>query len=213
MHLTNFSLNKYNTNSKLRHCNDNLCLENQNTVLRTITWFHQIFCAANNLNFDKIWFEIENLIYKSVLASLDDLIQGYQSRMSSDVLDSINSQSSINQKLPHCFEILGYDIMLDANFKPWILEINHGSDLSDDTAIQKLINTKLIYDTVDLVGSLYNLNWPHKKIKVKYKSKIYDPTADLAATLDQKVENYCYSQNLYKKLNLQKFEFSSDKIY
>lgn len=24
-----------------------------------------------------------------------------------------------------CFEVLGYDVMIDANLNPWIIEVNH----------------------------------------------------------------------------------------
>ena len=31
----------------------------------------------------------------------------------------------IRHLLNRCFEVLGYDVMIDSNLNPWIIEVNH----------------------------------------------------------------------------------------
>lgn len=50
---------------------------------------------------NKLFFEIQMVIIKSLL-SIEKIM--------------------INDK--HCFELYGYDIMIDENLKPWLLEVN-----------------------------------------------------------------------------------------
>jgi tubulin polyglutamylase TTLL6/13 len=33
-----------------------------------------------------------------------------------------------------CFQILGFDIMLDSNLKPWLIEVNHAPSLATESA-------------------------------------------------------------------------------
>lgn len=51
-----------------------------------------------------------------------------------------------------CFELLGFDVILDANLKPWILEVNSSPALSVDTELDAEVKTALINDTIDLLG-------------------------------------------------------------
>lgn len=48
-------------------------------------------------------------------------------------------------------EILGFDIMLDANMKPWLLEVNSSPAMSMETDIDHLIKPALIKDAMELV--------------------------------------------------------------
>ena len=51
-----------------------------------------------------------------------------------------------------CFELYGFDILLDAKLKPWLLEVNISPSLSSSSPLDKKIKTMLICDTLNLVG-------------------------------------------------------------
>ncbi len=51
-----------------------------------------------------------------------------------------------------CFELYGFDILLDANLKPWLLEVNVCPSLSSSSPLDKRIKTMLLIDTLHLVG-------------------------------------------------------------
>jgi D-alanine-D-alanine ligase-like ATP-grasp enzyme len=49
------------------------------------------------------------------------------------------------------FELVGFDILVDENMKPWILEINNTPSLVPHTTIENKIKKELISDLFDLV--------------------------------------------------------------
>jgi tubulin polyglutamylase TTLL1 len=51
----------------------------------------------------------------------------------------------------HCFEVYGYDIMIDAALKPWLLEVNASPSLSASTESDRVLKLGLISDVLDLV--------------------------------------------------------------
>jgi tubulin polyglutamylase TTLL4 len=51
-----------------------------------------------------------------------------------------------------CFEIYGFDILLDHKLKPWLLEVNISPSLSSSSPLDKKIKTMLICDSLNLVG-------------------------------------------------------------
>jgi tubulin polyglutamylase TTLL4 len=51
-----------------------------------------------------------------------------------------------------CFEIYGFDILLDQKLRPHLLEINISPSLSSSSPLDKKIKTMLIVDTLNLVG-------------------------------------------------------------
>ena len=52
----------------------------------------------------------------------------------------------------NCFELYGFDIIVDNNYKPWVLEVNVLPSLSSSSPFDKRIKTMLICDTLTLVG-------------------------------------------------------------
>ena len=51
-----------------------------------------------------------------------------------------------------CFELYGFDILIDSNFRPWLLEVNISPSMSSSSPLDKKIKTTLICDTFNLVG-------------------------------------------------------------
>ena len=55
----------------------------------------------------------------------------------------------INDK--HCFELYGYDILIDANLKPWLVEVNASPSLSATTPSDLTLKTGVINDVLNIV--------------------------------------------------------------
>lgn len=51
-----------------------------------------------------------------------------------------------------CFEILGFDIILNKNCEPLLLEVNHAPSFNTDTSLDELVKNNLLYDTFNLLG-------------------------------------------------------------
>lgn len=57
---------------------------------------------------------------------------------------------SINQK--NCFEVYGFDILIDSELKPWLLEVNLSPALGTDSPLDTFIKSNLIADTLNLIN-------------------------------------------------------------
>lgn len=63
-----------------------------------------------------------------------------------------------------CFQILGFDIMLDSKCKPYLLEVNSNPSLTADSPLDEKVKGVVVKDTVALLGltkqrrKMYNRN-------------------------------------------------------
>lgn len=52
----------------------------------------------------------------------------------------------------NCFEIFGYDILIDSDLKPWLVEVNLSPSLATESPLDVMIKSNLISDTFNLIG-------------------------------------------------------------
>lgn len=134
MHLTNFSINK---NSEKFENSEN---PEDATLGHKRSWkvvFEKL--KEEGLPMDSVMTKIEHLIIKTMCSIQPELKHCYNSAHISDYSNSM------------CFEILGFDILLDNKLKPWLLEVNHSPSFSVSSMVDERVKYAVIRDTLNIL--------------------------------------------------------------
>lgn len=51
-----------------------------------------------------------------------------------------------------CFELYGFDIMLDSTLKPWLIEVNGSPSMTANTPIDRNLKNGLLDDTLTIIN-------------------------------------------------------------
>ena len=141
MHLTNYSLNKHSDDfvpAATADEGEGPADEAQSSK-RTIEWVMN-WLRENGHNADLCWERIGVMLNKTLIAIQPKLAHAYRTCFSDG--DSDNN----------CFEILGFDVLLDASLKPWLIEVNHSPSFNTDSPLDEVCKSQLVTDTLRLVG-------------------------------------------------------------
>ncbi|NXA46758.1 TTLL4 polyglutamylase, partial [Nothocercus julius] len=131
MHLTNYSVNKKNTEYKSN--SDETACQGHKWALKAL-WS---YLTQKGINSEAIWEKIKDIVIKTIIAS-----ETY-----------VNSLVKMYVRRPYCcHELFGFDIMLDENLKPWILEVNISPSLHSNTPLDVSIKGQMIRDLLNLAG-------------------------------------------------------------
>lgn len=121
-HLTNTSINKFG-----------LCYAmDKERVGRGCKWTmskFRSFLHKQDVNELLLWHRISNIITLTLLAAVPCIPSN-----------------------PNCLELLGFDILIDSSYKPWLLEVNHSPALSLDCPADVTVKKGLINDIIDLMN-------------------------------------------------------------
>lgn len=135
-HLTNFSINKEHPNFVPSIDIGN---ENRSSHKRTIKDFFKEM-AERNIEFSETWTQIKEIITKTIIAAQPTL----KHRGACQKSDPYNQGS---------FEILGFDILIDENKTPYLLEVNHNPSLFTDSQVDKDIKYPMIREVMKLLNA------------------------------------------------------------
>ena len=95
---------------------------------------------AKGVDTEAIMESIDDLIVKTMITAQPSLWQVYRSCQPEDVENQL------------CFQILGFDVMIDEHLKPWLIEVNHAPSLATESVFDMHLKKKLVEDTVRLLN-------------------------------------------------------------
>lgn len=133
IHLTNSSIQKYNTDNIDK--NNPLNEESEQVggsklSLQGVLGLWEKL-QAKGIDVHELWRKICLLVVKSLVA--------------------------VEEKIPHnpCyFEIFGYDVIIDSNLRPWLLEVNASPSLSRENNLDNKIKEAMIRDAILLIDPI-----------------------------------------------------------
>ncbi|KAJ8383942.1 hypothetical protein AAFF_G00213110 [Aldrovandia affinis] len=131
MHLTNYSVNK--KNSEYQSNSDEKACQGHKWALKAL-WH---YLGARGVNTVLIWERIKDIVIKTIIAA-DPYVNS---------LVKMHVRSAYS-----CHELFGFDVMLDENLKPWLLEVNISPSLHSNTALDARIKGQMIRDLMNLAG-------------------------------------------------------------
>ena len=67
------------------------------------------------------------------------------------IIKSFKAVQSVIAKDKHCFEMYGYDILIDENLRPWLIEINANASLTANTELDAETKIKMLDDLLTIV--------------------------------------------------------------
>lgn len=112
-------------------------------------------------NWTKIWNEIEDMAIKIMLSVSEEerkVLLGYENLGGSNL-----------------YQLYGFDVLIDDNYKPWLLEINTAPHLDTYNKITFINKSKLIADIMNLVGIVifnHQDEKPFDEADCEYKNRI-----------------------------------------
>ncbi|XP_074654563.1 uncharacterized protein LOC141908414 [Tubulanus polymorphus] len=73
-------------------------------------------------------------------------------RVISVVILTLIVQAPQVPKVDNCFELYGFDIIIDENMKPWLLEVNFSPALSEDCQTDILVKKPMLHDLMQMLN-------------------------------------------------------------
>jgi hypothetical protein len=167
-HLTNFAVNKTSPNFVV----DEGSAESSIWALEAFR--HRLESEIGSDAASRVWAGVDDLISKTLLAAAPTMCERAAEvdrealscealsceALSCEALSSSARSATSNGAAPprrggsthQCFQLFGFDVMLDRDARPYLLEVNGDPGLRTESAIFLLINALMLADLLNLVG-------------------------------------------------------------
>lgn len=135
VHLTNYAVNKDSENFKI---SDEDIRAGTSSKRKLETVYARLEKEGVDIALLKL--KIADLIIKTLISIQPELLHSYRMCQPNDRTYNM------------CFEILGFDVLIDQNTKPWLLEVNQAPSFQTDSDLDLEIKHALLTDTFRLLG-------------------------------------------------------------
>jgi tubulin polyglutamylase TTLL6/13 len=152
IHLTNYAINKDNAN----YTTD----KQEEATIGMKRGLKSVYSQMAQDGFDVagIKLKISDMIVKTLISIQPDLVHHYRTSQPNDIFNNM------------CFEILGFDVLIDSEGEPWLLEVNHAPSFNVDTPLDAKVKRDLVKDTFRILNvSLAERNEINTLLKQVYE--------------------------------------------
>ncbi|KAF8570907.1 hypothetical protein P879_01143 [Paragonimus westermani] len=126
VHLTNYSVNKHNNHTETGVTDHKWKLE---TLWR--------YLLNRGINVEGLWLQLKDIVFKTLVS----------------VTNSISIMIDQHCRRRACVhELFGFDILLDENLKPWLLEVNVSPSLHTNTSLDNDVKSEVVTDMFNVAG-------------------------------------------------------------
>lgn len=190
-HLTNYSLNK-NSEKFFFSKNANKADIGHKRSLKSI-WD---YLEKNGVSSEKIINDIKKIVIKTICSIQPILAHVYNTCQSDDFTGAM------------CFQILGFDVIIDENYNTMLLEVNHAPSFNSDTPFDVKNKSELIFGAMKILG--VNLDFRNSvinEIKRKFRKRIESGKRVVLSLEEKKIFKMEFRNKFFKGINLEEIKY------
>ena len=135
MHLTNYSVNAKTAGFTM---GARATEEDGVGFKRSLSSLRRRF-EADGADFERVWARIKDIVVKTLACAEGPMRVASAARVPGSAKRA-------------CYELFGFDIMLDAALEPWLIEVNTGPSLSAPSALDLHVKHRMVANLFNLVG-------------------------------------------------------------
>ena len=130
IHLTNYSVNKRNEDFVFNEAPDEL---NGHKWSLKMLWK---YFETQGLDHCRVWDQIKDIVVKTIICGHTSIKKAFKENVNSDY---------------NCYKLFGFDVILDASLKPWLLEVNNFPTLNHKS-LDRHVNEAMIAEMFNILG-------------------------------------------------------------
>jgi tubulin polyglutamylase TTLL5 len=152
MHLCNYSINKFHSDYIRSNNAGDEDVGHKWTLSALLRHLRNQGC-----NTEQLMLNIEDIIIKAIFACTQPIVSA--------------CRMFVNH-FSNCFELFGFDILIDDTLKPWLIEVNLSPSLGCDSPLDTKVKASLLTDLLTLVGipaisPLMKASMDNKGVKIR----------------------------------------------
>lgn len=187
MHLTNYAVNKRSAEYVFNTDASRGDVGNKRNFRFLNRWL-----AEQQHDVTQFWQQVGAVVAKTILAAQPQLSHVYN-----------NCFSTANEGYS-CFEILGFDVLVDSKARSWLVEVNHTPSFATDTPLDMDIKHRLITETCQIVNcNADDCRREHERVRNEFNKRNIPPWTQIPVVTQNSKQTHAdhNDNNIHKNNN------------